>query len=110
MSSQIAALRDRVHAHVARMIAMISSVESDLAGRRFTATSDRGQVTAEADHTSRLIGITFADRTLTRTTGGSLGEQVVQAVNRAQRSAHQAMTDVARAQAHAHGIADRMDP
>lgn len=57
--------------------------ERVLAGVRFTAASDDDVVTAEADVRSRIVGIQIARGGLTRTRGGELARQVVDAVARA---------------------------
>lgn len=85
--------RERLAGRLAAVAAEARSLESELAGMRFTGRSDRGLVSVEADSFGQVVAIRIEER-LTRVRASDLAAQVVQAVNRAVRDARET-TDTA---------------
>jgi hypothetical protein len=75
-----------MRARRARNAAVAADVTEALSGLRFTARSDRGDVTAHADQHGR-VGAIEIGRPLTRMRAGDLGTQVTQAVSRVRTEA-----------------------
>lgn len=59
------------------------AVREALSGARFAGTSDGGLVTAEVDHTARVLAIRVARTAPTRSRACDLAAQTVEAFNRA---------------------------